>query len=275
MNKVIEIGQPPWTRESMLGKLEKFVSLYKKRPIKDNKGGMKTPHMFLAQFALQELKPKAIVESGVYLGQGTWLLENACPDAKLYCIDIDLQQIQYKSSQVAYFNLDFSTIDWNSLPKEDTVLFFDDHQNAYERVKMAKWFGFKHLIFEDSYPPLQGDCYSLKKAFMHSGFKFTSTLVQSIKQRIKQLLGIPCQSYRNISPNDIDAKYLRQNIEVYYEFPPVFKTEQTRWNDDWDDVNYPTPEPLLSSVEKKYQHIFLDEAIHYTWMCYVRLKQPS
>lgn len=272
MNKVTEIGLPPWTREGMLEKLEEFASLYKKRPIDYNKWGMKAPHMFLAWFALQSLKPKAIVESGVYLGQGTWLLEKACPAAKLYCIDIDLQQIQYKSSRAVYSDQDFSTMDWNSLPKEDTVLFFDDHQNAYERIKMAKWMGFKHLIFEDNYPLLRGDCYSLKKAFMHSGFKFSSTPVQSVKRKIKQLLGMQCQSYEDIPPNDVDAKYLRQNIEVYYESPPVFKAEKTRWNDDWDNVNYPTPEALLSSVEKEYQQIFLDEAIHYTWMCYVRLK---
>jgi hypothetical protein len=232
--------------------------------------------MFLAWFALKELKPKAIVESGVYLGQGTWFLEKACPDAELYCIDIDLQQVQYKSSRAMYFDQDFSTIDWNHLPKGDTVLFFDDHQNAYDRVKTAKWFGFKHLIFEDNYPPLQGDCYSLKKAFMHSGFKFTLTRTKSpkviVKETIKRLLGIGSQNCGYICPNDVDSKYLRQNIEVYYEFPPVFKTEETRWNDNWDDLNYPTPEPLLRLVEKKYQQIFLDEAIYYTWMCYVKLK---
>lgn len=111
---------------------------------------------------------------------------------------------------------------------------------------------------------------------MHSGFKFTSTRAISpkvvVKQTIKRLLGIRRQSYGYVLPNDVDAKYLRQNIEVYYEFPPVFKTEQTRWNDDWDDVHYPTPEPLLSSVEKKYRQIFLDEAIYYTWMCYVKFR---
>ena len=119
------------------------------------------------------------------------------------------------------------TLDWNHLPKGDTVLFFDDHQNAYERVKTANRFGFKHLIFEDNYPPLKGDCYSLKKAIMHSGFKFTSTRAISpkvvVKQTIKRLLGIGRQSYRDVSPNDVDAKYLRQNIEVYYEFPQYSK----------------------------------------------------
>jgi len=59
---------------------------------------------------------------------------------------------------------------------------------------------------------------------------------------------------------------------VYYEFPPIFKAERTRWGDRWDDEHYPTPEPLLSSVEKRYQQKYKDEAVDYTWMCYAQLK---
>ncbi len=270
MSNVVSIGQVPWSREDMLERLEEFASLYEKRPIEDNTGGMKSPHMFLAWFALHALEPKAIIESGVWLGQGTWFFERACPEAELYCIDMNLDRIQYKSRRATYLNQDFSTMEWSHLPKADTVLFFDDHQNAYERVKTARWFGFKHLIFEDNYPPSVGNFYSLKKAFMHSGFR--STRQQRIIQTMKRLFGMPSNYYGNILPNDVDAKYLRQNLEVYFEFPPVFRTERTRWNDVWEDEKYPTPRPLLSSVEKEYQRLFLDEAIYYTWMCYVRLK---
>ena len=270
------IGEAPWSREDMMEKLEDFSSLYDNRPIKNNSGGMFSPHMFLAWFALQALKPKAIIESGVWLGQGTWFFEKACPDAQLYCIDLNLDNIQYRSSRAEYFDRDFSTIDWSHLPKGETVLFFDDHQNAYERVKTAKWFGFKHLIFEDNYPSLQGDCYSLKKAFMHSGLRSVPSHSRSLKvwcwKRIQSLLGIKDCSNRGIPPNDVDATYLRRNLEAYYEFPPVFKAERTRWGDPWDDVNYPTPGALLSSVEKEYQQKYMDEAKNYTWMCYARLK---
>jgi len=93
MSNVIAIGEVPWSRQDMLEKLEEFASFYEKRPIKDNKWGTKSLHMFLSWFALKKLNPKAIVESGVYLGQGTWFLEKAFSDAELYCIDIDLQQI--------------------------------------------------------------------------------------------------------------------------------------------------------------------------------------
>lgn len=276
MSDIVTIGQVPWTRVDMIGKLDEFHTLYNNRPIKDNTGGMRSVHMFLMWFALKTLKPKAVIESGVWLGAGTWFIEKACPHAKIYCIDLNLDRIKYRSNRAEYLGQDFSTIDWSHLPKSETLLFFDDHQNAYERVKTAKWFGFEDIIFEDNYPPLQGDCYSLKKAFMHSGFTFTPAQSQTLKAKIKQkalsLLSIPNRGYREIQPNEVDEKYLRQNLKVYYEFPPIYKVEHTRWGDTWDGEYYPTPDPLLTSVEKDYQQLYKKEAIHYTWMCYVSLK---
>ena len=260
----------------MIGALEEFMSLYDDRPIKDNTGGMLSPHMFLIWFALRALLPKAIIESGIWFGQGTWFFERACPDAKLYCIDPNLDRIRYRSNRAEYFEQDFATIDWGHLSKAETLVFFDDHQDAYERVKTAKWFGFKHLVFEDNYPPLHGDCYSLKKAFMHSGFTFIPTPSRTIrgklKQKVRALLGITEPKRREILPNKLDAKYLRQNLAVYYEFPPIYKAAHTRWGDRWDETNHPTPEPLLSSVENRYQQRYKDEAVSYTWMCYAKLK---
>lgn len=259
----------------MLGKLEQFSAVYDERPIKDNAGGMLSPHVFLAWFALSTLKPKVVVESGVWLGQGTWLIEKACPDAQIYCIDPNLKRIRYRSSRARYFDRDFSTIDWTHLPKEETVLFFDDHQDAYERVKLSKWFGFKHIFFEDNYPPRQGDCYSLKQALAHSGLQFNPAHSASLKRKYKhskRRLLVALGRMREVAPNDVDAKYLLQNLDVYCELPPVFKGERTRFGTPWDEENYATPKPLLLTVEKDYQRKFKDEAASYTCMCYARLK---
>jgi hypothetical protein len=62
-------------------------------------------------------------------------------------------------------------------------------------------------------------------------------------------------------------------LEVYRELPPVFAAEQTRWGNDWGD--YPTPAPLLDTVEEEWQRIFWDEVEHYTWMCYAKVRQPG
>lgn len=232
------IGRTPWTRADMVEKLEEFASLNEGRPIEENIYGMRAPHTFLAWFVLQWLKPKAIIESGVAFGQGTWFFERACPDAKLYCIEpcLGLDKIVYKAASATYFEQDFSTIDWGHLPKSETMVFFDDHQDAFERVAQVKQRGFTHMLFEDNYPMGQGDCYSLKQAF----------------------------------EREDHAEYLRQTLEMYHELPPVFVAEQTRWGDAWS--TYPTPAPLLGAVEDECQQIFWDEVEHYTWMCYARIR---
>jgi len=272
---ITAIGATPFSREKMLARLEEFSRVYAERPIKDNAGGMLSQHMFFTWFALQTLKPRAVVESGIWHGQGTWLIERTCPDADLYCIDINLERIEYRSPRAKYFYRDFSTLDWTALPKDDTLLFFDDHQNAYERIKQARWFGFKHMIFEDNYPAFHGDCYSLKKAFAHAGLQFDPSHVHSLKlkykhwkRRILAALG----RMERVRANDVDAKYLRENLEIYFEFPPVLKVAETRFGVPWDEQNCPTSKPLLDSVERDYQRMFLEDAKSYTWLCYARLK---
>ena len=270
----MRVGKVPWSRKEMIEKLYEFSNLYKQRPIEVNKGGMRSSHMFQAWFALKKLNPKVIIESGVWYGQGTWFFENACPNAELFCIDINLNRIRYRSDKAKYFYSDFSTIDWSTLPKDETVLFCDDHQNSYERVKTAKWFGFKHLIIEDNYPPYVGDCYSLKKAFLNVGFKYNPSRPKSIKARIKRKIEkhIGITRYSEIPANNVDSTYLEQNLDVYYEFSPIFKSKHTRFGALWDDDNFPTNEPLLNLQEEEYQRIFFDEAGYYNWMCYVKLK---
>ena len=74
----MEIGAPPWSRSEILDHIDEFAALYADRPVKENRGGMKAPHLFALWFIARKLAPDLIVESGVWKGQSTWLLENAC-----------------------------------------------------------------------------------------------------------------------------------------------------------------------------------------------------
>ena len=75
--------------------------------------------------------PKFIIESGIYKGQGTWLFRQACPEANIFSIDPVLENRVYIDNEVTYFTEDFSTILWNKYVNPDeTLCFFDDHQNA-------------------------------------------------------------------------------------------------------------------------------------------------
>ncbi len=259
MTDVISIGAVPWSREALTAKLAEFSALYEQRPIADNTGGMQSQQLFPAWFALQALAPDAIVESGVFLGQGTWFFERACPGAELYCLEPRLDRIRYRSRRARYFSTDFVSQPWDGLPRDRTVLFFDDHQDAYERVLAARALGFRHLLFEDNYPPGRGDCRSLKQIL--SGADPGPKPVRSLAARLGAWLG------RAGEP----GPPLRECLEVYYEFPPVMKSDLTRWGDPWSADRYPTVPPLLERVDAGYQQCFASEATSYTWLCYARL----
>ena len=81
-----------FSNNEILKYLDEFIYLYKKRPIKNNIGGMRFPHMFSFYYLLKILKPEFIVESGVYKGQSTWLIENTLPKSKVLSIDLNLKQ---------------------------------------------------------------------------------------------------------------------------------------------------------------------------------------
>lgn len=278
----MSIGTPPWTRSEIIDYLDEFEAIYADRPIKDNKGGMKAPHMFALWFMAKKINPDLIVESGIYKGQSTWLLEKACPEAKLVSIDLNLRYREYISEHVTYSDKDFVEQGWSEI-SDRSLVFFDDHQNAYKRLQQCKWFGFKHIIFEDNYPILQGDCYSLKKAFSNVGFEPASSsfkmsgnnLFSKMFRRSARLVGLNSISQyetEKVCPNNIDSRMLQKNLDIYYEFPPVVKSTKTRWGDEWEDLSYPTPDPLLVQSDKSTRNLFVAEAVFYTWICYAKLK---
>jgi len=247
----LNLGKQLWDYKDVRGLIGEFLSLYDRRPIDNNQGGMSSTHLFWTWYVLRKLKPANIIESGVFKGQGTWLMRNVCPDAKIYSLDPNLEPRAYIDVNTIYSTEDFSMIDWGGL-SEDTLCFFDDHQNAYSRLQQMKWMGFKRAMFEDNYPVTQGDCYSCKKILSGCGLK--------IKGSVK------------IKPTGTHAKYFRDNVKTYTTFPPLFKNEKTRWGDDWNDINYPTPEPVFGDEDISKYPVVKKEAGGYTWICYVELE---
>ena len=243
-----------WNREDLINSLDEFNELYKLKPIEDNDGGMKSPHMFSAWFIVKQLKPKYLIESGVWKGLGTWFFEKASPETKIISIDPAPHFRKYTSSKVTYQTEDFLVSDWSHLPKEDTFIFFDDHQNFLERMKHAYSLGFKKMITEDNYPYQQGDCYTPKKILANC--KYVIDLAGSRTWHDKV---------------DEDYEYFKNNVSVYQEMPPIFKGELTRWGDMWN-ADYPTPEPLLKLEDSIKYTTFFGEKDDYTWICYIELK---
>ena len=92
--------------------------------------------MFATWFMLKKINPKNVIESGICKGQGTWLIENAIPIANIFIKHLILSIQRYVSNRAQNFDEEFANIDWPIISnKHDTILFFDDHQNAFEKIK--------------------------------------------------------------------------------------------------------------------------------------------
>ncbi len=230
-----------------------FYKIYKKRPIKNNKNGIKIEHAFYLYLVIKKLKPTIIIESGVFAGQSTWLIEKFSENSRIYCFDINLSNLKYKSKKAKYFEKDLSEYNWSKINKNKTLIFFDDHVNFYERLIFSKKNKFKHLVFDDNYPANIGDCYSFKKILSKSDNiyyqyeYFENKLLAKLKFLIKNIIGIKkfyghrkvnfldnkIQVYdhlRYVKFQDKHKKTFNKFKKIYYEFPPLVKFNPVkRW----------------------------------------------
>jgi hypothetical protein len=242
-----------WDRKDMLSYLDEFNELYDRRPIKENGGGMKSPHMFPSWYVVKKMQPSLLIESGVWKGLGTWFFEQASPNTKIISIDPSPHFRVYTSPNATYQTEDFLQTDWSNFDKINSLVFFDDHQNSFERIKRCQSLGFNKLMVEDNYPWQQGDCYTPKKILSGKDF-----IIDKDGERLL---------FR--SNYDVLA-YFQKNVSVYQEMPPIFVDKYTRWGDLWNE-DYPTPEPLISHSESTKYPVFFNEKKDYTWICYIEL----
>lgn len=245
-----EIGNVDWWNFELCDACEEFCKdVYPKRPIKNNFGGMGLTHSFYTWFLAKRLNPEYIIESGVWYGHSTWLLEEACPDAVLISLD-PVDNRQYKSRKAIYSQADFTRINWDNVNKEKALVFFDDHYGV-DRIFQAKERGFKHILYEDNYHDCRGNT-------SHPS-------------------GACCSPKACLAHNSPEGVALRTLLEIYYEFPPLYPnlTNERSWEwagvgsrEEYDRLNkpavYETDEQLPEGVKA--------DAPNYTWIAYLKVK---
>ena len=278
-------NSPNWTNQELINELNIFLKIYKKRPIKFNKHGMMFPHMFAVFFILRKLQPEFIIESGVFKGQSTWLIENSLPEAKILSIDINLSQREYISEKAEYSNLDFKYHTFVNIP-ENSLVFFDDHQSHLDRMKECKFFNIKHIIFEDNYPSKRGDFPSIRHSYLNEGFDHPLTFLNIIKTTSLLLtmffkkiiysnfyitLDKITSRLRDREPNTSDFKQIEKALDIYYEFPPIIRIDKTKWGDDTSTDHYKTENPLRNKIDFDIED-FKNELQTYNYITYVKLK---
>jgi hypothetical protein len=242
------------SKDSLQKDLEEFLILNESRPIQNNYGGMKEPHMFWVYFILKKLQPKVIIESGAWKGQSGWLIEQVCPNSKIISIDPNLGLLEYKSDNILYRTKDFSDHDWTEELGDDcknALAFIDDHQNNYLRLKHAFKHNIPHMIFEDNYPTTQGDVLSLKKILMNNHYV------------------IDVNKSKTIHTIPLDYKSDVLNMCNYAECPPIYlDTQITRWGDDF---SYHDCKPPIFSNQEEWLKGFITNQLDYTFIAYVSM----
>ena len=264
---------PDWQIQDYIKELEIFIKIYEQRPVKFNKGGMLFPHMFATYFILKKINPSFVIESGVFKGQSTWLIEKTLPNAKILSIDIDLNQRKYISKKVEYSDKDFKYQNFSNIP-HDTLVFFDDHVNHYERLMQSKFFNIKNIILEDNYSSNKGDFYTIKHSYQNAGFNHKYTAASKIKTTYLFFLYILKKIFfknyyfpvNNITSRIRDHKFnlndfknIENNIDIYFEFPPIINSDTY------------TNEPILKSLNIDFGDD-KDELKSYNYINYIKLK---
>ena len=276
-SNILEKNIPFWL-DKHLDFLNEFSLLYKTRPIKNNKGGMLFTHMFYFYLILKNLKPELIIESGVYKGQSTWLIENTLPNSKIISIDIDLNKREYISKKSEYRSLDFKYNEFKNLPN-NTLVFFDDHVNHVERIKQSNFFGIKNIVLEDNYPTSKGDFQTLKQisnnlnfnhkpgflSLIKTYYQFTNIIIKKIflsKYNSDIDLNNINQRIRDAFYNKETSRYLNDLFETYYEFPPLINNNHN---------NKMCKKPILQETPKNILE-FSNELLDYNFITYIKLK---
>ncbi len=156
--RVVELAAQFWRdaiqaeRSAVEAAAHAFFALYPERPIHDNRGGSGYSDCFWLYTGARLLNPRLIVESGVYKGATSWLLREACPDARIYAFDVDLGQRVYRDDSIRYHEGDWTEIAIPEVESEASLCLFDDHVNQARRVREAYERGFRRLLFDDDLP---------------------------------------------------------------------------------------------------------------------------
>ncbi|CAH1799962.1 unnamed protein product [Owenia fusiformis] len=284
-------GVMKWSRADVIKELMKFKDVYDNRPSATNKWGTRIMHQFGLWIIIRQLDPLYIIESGINSGLGTWMLRQAAPTAKLIMLEPSKTNLIYKDTMNDSVYLqgvnfkDFSEVKWEKYISnmDRSLVFFDDHQSHYKRVKQSKDLGFKHLVFDDNGHPTKGDVYSISQA-CDAGRCITDMVNEGVKIVMKDNFG---KVKKVISDEESIkmAQYIYDSIDTYYQVHPLWNITKARRKKIGfyllpHDISYKiNPLPLLTKqqaeiYQKNFTHqpLQMDDLNQYANMCYIRLK---
>lgn len=248
--------------------LPEFAAFFRGAPIPDNTGGMGFWHAFALWNFLSENKPDAVVESGIYRGLSTWMIENLLPQARILSLDPAMKQRVYIStrSNVTYSSIDLRYQDFSEfdgIERDRTLVFVDDHNNHLDRLAHLNYFGFTQAVFDDNYFP-HGDCISMKHIIHRSPY---NPFIEIGGQDGKTLL-MYMRDGMLLHDNSRAVNVLSRKLTCYAEFAAPFLNEIGR-NGQLPPVFTGTTDPDFTALPPEIQGAVVKNDFAYS--AFVRL----
>jgi len=247
-------------------KFWQFYLIYQQRPIAINSGGIKIEHMFALWFILTELKPEVVIESGLWYGQSSWLIEQAVPEARIIGLDPILRPQRYIPARADFSTLDFCRHDWarelGGVPPEAVVCFFDDH-HGMTRLFQARESGFRHVIYEDNFAHPGGNFnHDFSPKWILMAYKYQNDperlcrgLIDFSRRNPAYAKDVLASAERFSSPDGVRryedcVGFFENAVNVYCEFPPLLPLDPTRIDTSWpDSLAAEIPPPVFQQLD--------------------------
>ncbi len=125
-------------------------------PISDLSGGMGYNKGLITYILLNYINPIKCIESGVWRGFTTYIMDKVTSvNSKIYCFDINLEELEYKSTKAKYFESDIT--ENNTLFQDEKIdlALFDDHFSHFDRINFCLINEIHHIILDDDVSILQ------------------------------------------------------------------------------------------------------------------------
>ena len=124
---------------------------YKKNPINNNSGGIGFNNSLFLYIFLKNINVDLIIESGVWMGYTSFLIDQACKTNNKIKFDINFSKVIYKSKQSEYCEYDINEYDFKKKSKilKRSAIFFDDHFSQLDRFLLSDSLNIPNMIFDD------------------------------------------------------------------------------------------------------------------------------
>lgn len=151
--------------EEQQDRLKHFVeTTWQRRPFAQNPGGMSLEACFFLHEILALLAPQTVIESGVWHGMATYIIDSIPKVKNIHCFDpvaTNMDFISYQSPKGRYYSLDWASSIFSQISADSCLAIFDDHQDQMERLCLSFLRGIRYAVFDNNYAFGGGDHRSL------------------------------------------------------------------------------------------------------------------